>query len=130
MGHFIDQDLLPSYFNSQTLPKAYQIIALRDSNANVKLQSELRILTSNELQKQYSFNLLSAEIYTYLSHNSDELAEAKVFEDKFMSVLSKLEKVRNHLSPSQIKWLEYLEINGFPITNANDPRIAKIIPFK
>ena len=42
-------------------------------------------------------------------------AEAKVFEDKFMSVLSKLEKVRNHLSPSQIKWLEYLEIMGSPL---------------
>ena len=130
MGNFIDQDLVPTYFNSQSLPKAYQLIALRDSNADVKLQSELNTLTSNELQKQYSFNLLSAEIYAYLAHNSDELAEAKVFEDKFMSVLSKLEKVRSHLKPSQIKWLEYLEINGVPIINLNDARIANIIPFK
>ena len=130
MGHFIDQDLVPTYFNSQSLLKAYQLIALRDSNANAKLQSELRILTSDELQKQYSFDLLSAEIYAHLGQNSDELTKAKIFEDKFMLVLSKLEKVRNHLKPSQIKWLEYLEINGLPITNANDPRIDNIIPFQ
>ena len=115
MGHFIEQDLLSSYFDSKSLPKANQLIVLRDSDAHVK---------------QYSFNLLSAEIYAYLAKSSDELAEAEKFEAKFESVLSKLSAVKSHLTPSQIKWLEYLEINGYPITSADDPRIANIIPFE
>lgn len=131
MGHFIDQELLSSYFDSKSLPKANQLIALRDSNASVKLQSEIRTLKPNNKQKkQYSFHLLSAEIYAFLAKNSDELAEAKKFEAKFESVLSQLSGVKSHLTPSQIKWLEYLEINGFPITSADDPRIANIIPFE
>lgn len=131
MGHFIEQDLLSSYFDSKSLPKANQLILLRDSDAHVKLQSEIRTLKeSNKQNEQYSFNLLSAEIYAYLAKSSDELAEAEKFEAKFESVLSKLSAVKSHLTPSQIKWLEYLEINGYPITSADDPRIANIIPFE